>query len=161
LIGIIDSALRKLDIRDLAFPIALPAVRRHDPSGSAFYATVSAALSEIRKSFAGLPRIDQSDTCVSVIGYSHIDSCWLWAFSQTHFKLRNTAASMLDLLKHSPIKGHFLSIAAQHYKWLERIVRNFSTASGTPLWTVPGNRTGRAGSSPIRLCRAGNRWFGN
>ncbi|KAH0788968.1 glycosyl hydrolase [Histomonas meleagridis] len=125
LIRIIDETVRKLDIRDLSDPIPLKDIRRHDKDRVAFYNSVPSALAYLKSSLSSLPKTTELDPSVSVIGYSHIDTCWEWPYSLSHFKSANTAISMIHLMEHPPIdcdnvQWHFLATSAQHYKWLKK-----------------------------------------
>ena len=100
LINILDSVVRELDIRDLNWPVSLPELRQHDRNATAFYSSVPRALSLLKELMAKLPKQTEDDLGISVIGYSHIDTCWLWPYYITHFKCSNTAAGMIHLVEH-------------------------------------------------------------
>ena len=126
IVKILDMAVRQLDIRDLCFPIPLADIRQHDQVGSAFYKSVDAAYEMLINQINKLPKPTDEDPAISVIGYSHIDTCWLWPYNITRFKLANTATTMLRLLESPPdeFAGHeakyrFLATTPQHYKWLK------------------------------------------
>jgi hypothetical protein len=102
LVRLVDGGLRQLDIRELDWRIARPPIRAHDPSSASFYRSVPLALAHLKAAVSELPRASESDAVLSVIGYSHVDTCWLWPFSLMRFKTTNTAASMLHLLEQPP-----------------------------------------------------------
>lgn len=127
LINIVDAALRELDIRDLCWPTVLPEVRRHDANGTAFYESVPKSLALLKKLLSELPKPTEDDLGISIVGYSHIDTCWLWPYAITHFKSANTAAGMVHLMEHPPhefaengVKWKFLATGPQHYKWMKK-----------------------------------------
>lgn len=176
-IRILDSTVRMLDIRDLNYPIQLPQVRQHDKNSHAFYNSVDAALQHLISSLGSLPKPSSSDPAISVIGYSHIDTCWLWPYDITRFKTANTATTMLRLLNNPPfdfddnssVKWKFLATSPQHYKWLkedcpeiyERIVEKISkkrwVADGAS-WIEPDTSL-PSGESLVRQIVLGTRFF--
>lgn len=124
LIRLVDAAVRELDVRDLNGPIGLLPVRRHDPSDTAFYASVPKALAILRSISGIRSKVDPDGPCISIIGYSHLDTCWEWPYSILHFKSANTASSMLNLIENppdefsDPAEWKFLATASIHYKWM-------------------------------------------
>jgi alpha-mannosidase len=167
LLRILDDTIRMLDIRDLAFPVALPPARAHDPSGTAFYASVPAALAHLNRELAKLPKPTAADAGISVIGYSHIDTCWLWPFSLSRFKFANTVAGMLHLVWRGGWK--FLATSAQHYKWLKddapelydgvlRAIRDGRWDANGATWVEP-DTTLPSGESLVRQLTTGVRFF--
>jgi len=151
-INILDQSLRYLDIRDLNYPIKLDPIREHDPSDIAFYNSVSISLRMITKSLRSMPKHSEegNDPSISIIGYSHLDTCWLWPFSFSHYKSINTATSMLYLIENPPhefnddscAKWRFLATAAQHYKWMKEddpdIYQRVINAAHKGRWDVNG-----------------------
>ena len=129
LIKIIDGTVRLLDIRDLSDVIPLPDIRVHDIKGVSFYNSVDKALDFLKKEMMKFPPKNENDYAISVIGYSHIDTCWQWTYKLSHFKSANTALSMINLMDNPPfdftdneLKWKFLATSAQHYKWLKKDV---------------------------------------
>ncbi|OHS95400.1 glycosyl hydrolase [Tritrichomonas foetus] len=131
LINHIDKSLRLLDIRDLSYPIQLKDIRIHDKSKKSFYSSVNKCLNMILSFNNGKER-NENDFSVNIIGYSHLDSCWLWPFSISKSKIVNTMTTTLNLLdfpnsilshsshdKKTEIKWKFLQTAPQHLKWIE------------------------------------------
>lgn len=49
---------------------------------------------------------------------SHIDTAWLWRYTQTQQKIARSWSSQLDLIERYP-KYHFVASSAQQYAWLE------------------------------------------
>jgi alpha-mannosidase len=111
LVRIVDSTVRQLDTRDMSFH-----------NSTAFYYSVPSALTLLKTSLAQLPRLSGDDPAVSVIGYSHIDTCWLWPFDLARFKSANTTAGMLQIIGTHPyefesaVQWKFLATSAQHLK---------------------------------------------
>ena len=176
LITIVDTALRELDIRDLSWPISLPEVRKHDPNGTAFYASVPKALQVLKDLMGKLPKPTEDDLGISVLGYSHIDTCWEWPYSITHFKSANTAAGMVHLMEHPPhefehngVQWKFLATGPQHYKWLKKdspeIYAKVVDAAKKGRWDVNGvmwvepDTTLPSGESLVRQITEGVRFL--
>ena len=124
-IRVVNMSLNQLDIRDLSFPIKLNDIRIHDRDNIVFYRSVKNCL-DILFSFKTAHNTDFS---VNVIGYSHLDSCWLWPFSLSKSKIINTMTNTLNLLnfpekilKISQENNHanwkFLLTAPQHSEWI-------------------------------------------
>ncbi|OHT11606.1 glycosyl hydrolase [Tritrichomonas foetus] len=175
-IKILDGTVRKLDIRDLNYPIKLHPIRQHDKNASAFYKSVDGALEHLLSTMNELPKPTESDPAISVIGYSHIDTCWLWPYDITRFKSANTATSMLRLLDMPPsdfegkeAKWRFLATTAQHYKWLkedspevfERIkeaIKNGRWNADGASWVEPDTSL-PSGESLVRQIVMGTRYF--
>ena len=148
LIRLADAAVRALDLRDLNGPELLP-IRKIDPNNDCFYKSVTDAL-EILRSIKSIrtesPEEDGPTT--SIIGYSHLDTCWLWPFSIIHFKSTNTASSMVYLLENppdefqNPVNWHFLATAAQHYTWIEEdepeLFKNILDEAKKGRWVIDG-----------------------
>lgn len=176
-VRILDSTVRMLDIRDLNYPIKLPEIRQHDKNSSAFYKSVDSALKHLIASLNSLPKPTTSDPAISIIGYSHIDTCWLWPYNITHFKAANTATTMLRLLENPPFdyndqnsaKWKFLATSPQHYKWIkedcpdiykriqEKIKQNRWVADGAS-WIEPDTSL-PSGESLVRQIVLGTRFF--
>lgn len=178
LIRILDSTVRKLDIRDLYFPVELPKIRHHDKNSTAFYKSVDSALDYLVSSLSSLPKPRDSDPAISIIGYSHIDTCWLWPFNITRFKSANTATSMLRLLDNPPeafttnnadVKWKFLATSPQHYKWLKEdlpeVYERIKQAVKNGRWVVDGvswiepDTSLPCGESLVRQIAMGSRFF--
>lgn len=116
-VQIIDKSLRLLDISSLSI-FSLNPIRKLDDSS--FYSSVSSSLSFLISSLNSLPKHISSDPIISVIGYSHLDTCYLWPFHISRFKSTNTTSTMITLLENSSIPWKFLATSAQHYEWLEQ-----------------------------------------
>lgn len=176
LIRILDECVRLLDIRNLNFPIALHNIRNHDKNNTAFYKSVPAALQKLKEGFKQFPQYTDNDPMISVIGYSHIDTCWLWPFSFTHFKSANTAIGMLHLMENPPhefekdgIQWKFLATAAQHYKWMKQdspeIYEKVMKAVKDGRWDVNGvawvepDTNNPSGESLVRQVVMGTRYL--
>ena len=128
LIRIIDTSLRLLDIRELNYPIELHEIRQNDINSNLFYSSVENSLNKLKELIYSLPKNlnINLDPTISIIGYSHLDTCWLWPFKLSHFKSINTTTTMLHLLENPPhefinndVKWKFLATAGQHYKWMK------------------------------------------
>jgi alpha-mannosidase len=175
LIRIVDATLRQLDIRELNYPVTLPKIREHDPTAAAFYRSVPSALDLLKRSLAALPRASAGDEGISVIGYSHIDTCWLWPFYLTRFKSANTITGMLHLIDHppsdfeNPVSWKFLATAAQHYRWLREdapdvydrmrtALRGGRWEANGAMWVEP-DTTLPGGESLVRQLALGVRFF--
>lgn len=124
LLRVIDNAIRKIDMRELHNLDLFP-VRIQDQSYSSFYKSISVALQALKDGLKEMRKPLDDDPAISIVGYSHIDTMWLWPINITHFKVSNTATSMLYLMEHpphdfeQPVKWKFLATAPQHYKWME------------------------------------------
>lgn len=124
IIRIVDSAVSLLDIRGVSYPLKLPDVRNFDPNNVNIKISAKRAL-EVLRSISNITSFKKpDDPTISLIGYSHIDTCWLWPYKFTHFKTSNTALTMMHLMDHPPLKGRsfewkFLATALQHYDWLK------------------------------------------
>ena len=55
---------------------------------------------------------------VYLFGHSHIDTAWLWPFSETRRKVRRTFSTIVRLAKMG-YRFTFVQSGAQNYKWLE------------------------------------------
>ncbi|OHT03039.1 glycosyl hydrolase [Tritrichomonas foetus] len=125
IVKLIDESTRFLDLRELKHSMDLHSKRIQDPTHAAFYESVGAALKHLKEGLEAMPRPYEDDPAISLLGYSHIDTMWLWPFDITHFKTTNTAATMLHLLDNppnefeNPVQWKFLATAPQHYKWME------------------------------------------
>ena len=128
LLTVIDSAVRMLDIRDTNRPIELADIRQFDPENKAFYASVGPALKKLKEGLAAMTNHTDNDPAIAIVGYSHIDTMWLWPFNITRFKTANTASTMLHLMENPPcdfegdkaVPWIFLATAPQHYKWMQQ-----------------------------------------
>ena len=137
IVTILDKTVRMLDISEFSSS-SLESVRKlssdESLAFSGFYKSVHSALSYLKKSLDSLPKPTKDDPAISVIGYSHIDSCWMWPFNISRVKIVNTAISMLRLIninkesgfktrfsefKENEFKHKFLATSAQHYKWIK------------------------------------------
>ncbi|KAK8894152.1 Alpha-mannosidase 2C1 [Tritrichomonas musculus] len=101
IVDILDKTVRMLDISECA-SVPLPSIRKFSKDDNLsfqnFYSSVHDALSFLKKSLDALPKTTEQDPAISLIGYSHVDTCWLWPFNISRVKLVNTAISMLRLL---------------------------------------------------------------
>ena len=176
IIRLADAAVRELDIRDLNGPIPLLPVRKQDPSNDAFYASTQKALDilrSIRTLRADKPEEDGPTT--SIIGYSHLDTCWEWPYTIIHFKSANTASSMLHLMENppeefeNPVQWKFLATAAQHYVWMQEdepeLFNRVIEAAKNGRWDIDGiswlehDTTLPCGESIIRQMLLGIKYF--
>ena len=176
LIKILDSTVRLIDIRDLNYPIELADIRQHDLNATAFYQSVDAAYENLIKKLNDLPKPTENDPAISLIGYSHIDTCWLWPYNITRFKIANTATTMLRLIDFPPeeFSGHeaqykFLGTSAQHYQWLKEdspeIYERIKEAFKNKRWNIDGvswiepDTNLPSGESLVRQIIMGMRFF--
>ncbi|OHS95134.1 glycosyl hydrolase [Tritrichomonas foetus] len=181
IVTILDETVRILDIRDLSYPIPLKEDRKFDKMNSAFYESVGPALLHLRESMNKLPKHTDNDPAISVIGYSHIDTCWEWPFALSHNKIANTAVSMLRLIEQDTTYGEFndnkkakwkfLATSAQHYKWLKednpeifdrmmKAIKNGRWEANGASW-VESDITILSGESLVRQLVLGSRYFEN
>ncbi|KAK8835415.1 Alpha-mannosidase 2C1 [Tritrichomonas musculus] len=129
LLRVVDRAVRKLDIRELHYPLDLFDIRLQDTKYKSFYDSTKAALDTLKQGLAEMPKPQEGDPTISIVGYSHIDTMWLWPINITHFKVSNTAMSMLYLQEHpphdfeNPVQWKFLATAPQHYKWMKEDIK--------------------------------------
>jgi alpha-mannosidase len=123
-----------------------------------------------------MPNRTREDQSISIIGYSHIDTCWFWPFSLTRYKIVNTAAAMLHLMELPPqefgesaVEWRFLATAAQHYKWLKedspeiyakvlKAIHQGSWEVNGGVWVEP-DTTLLSGESLVRQLALGIRYF--
>ncbi|OHS99498.1 glycosyl hydrolase [Tritrichomonas foetus] len=125
LIDILDESVRLLDIRDECSNADLVSIRKQDPKHTVLRESVPLALDLLLKRLSEMPKSDGTEPCMTILGYSHIDTMWKWPYNITHFKTTNTASTMLHLLEHppsvfeNPVEWKFLATAPQHYKWME------------------------------------------
>ena len=148
LLDVIDTAVRKLDIRELHYPLNLFDIRLQDTSYKSFYDSTSVALQTLKDGLAKMQKPLENDPAISVTGYSHIDTMWLWPFNVTHFKISNTATSMLYLMEHpphdfeNPVQWKFLATAPQHYKWMQNdslpLFKRVVQKAKEGLWEING-----------------------
>ncbi|RSH94200.1 Glycoside hydrolase, 38 vacuolar alpha mannosidase [Saitozyma podzolica] len=54
------------------------------------------------------------------IGHCHIDTAWLWRYTQSQQKVARSWSSQVDLIARYP-KHHFGASSAQQYAWLEEL----------------------------------------
>lgn len=138
IVSILDQTVRLIDINECS-SVSLSSSRKLSDnetlSFSRFYRSVHDALFYLKNSLDSLQKTTEEDPAISVIGYSHIDSCWMWPFNISRIKLVNTAISMLRLIninghkngfstrfsefKENEFKYKFLATSAQHYKWIK------------------------------------------
>lgn len=60
------------------------------------------------------------DVNIWAIGHCHIDTAWLWRYTQTQQKVARSWSTQLDLLERYP-SYHFVASSAQQYLWLEEL----------------------------------------
>ena len=152
LLKALDSCIRCLDVRDCNRVIPLLPNRYHDPSNIAFYSSVPLALIALQKGLSVFPKYSETSNSlitsnipiVNVIGYSHLDTCWLWPYFYTHFKFANTSSTMLHLQESTFPENHwkFIGTAAQVYKWLKKddpkLYERILNQAKKGLWEVNG-----------------------
>ncbi|KAK8889565.1 Alpha-mannosidase 2C1 [Tritrichomonas musculus] len=99
IIDAVEKALCLLDIRDSSYPIKLNSIRVHDTSKQSFYLSVKNCLNSLFLNLErNFPTKIEKNFSVNVIGYSHLDSCWLWPFSLSKSKITNTMTNTINLL---------------------------------------------------------------
>nr|XP_018263421.1 uncharacterized protein I303_03290 [Kwoniella dejecticola CBS 10117]OBR85579.1 hypothetical protein I303_03290 [Kwoniella dejecticola CBS 10117] len=54
------------------------------------------------------------------IGHCHIDTAWLWTYSQSQQKVARSWSTQIDLIERFP-NHHFAASSAQQYYWLETL----------------------------------------
>nr|XP_019002605.1 uncharacterized protein I203_05090 [Kwoniella mangroviensis CBS 8507]OCF66066.1 hypothetical protein I203_05090 [Kwoniella mangroviensis CBS 8507] len=62
----------------------------------------------------------QKDARIWGIGHCHIDTAWLWTYSQSQQKVARSWSTQIDLIKRYP-NHHFAASSAQQYIWLEEL----------------------------------------
>ncbi|OHS97465.1 glycosyl hydrolase [Tritrichomonas foetus] len=149
LLDLVDETLRMIDIRDEQTDIDMLDIRKQDPKHEAMRKSVPVALEFLKAKLQEFPKASETDPAITILGYSHIDTMWLWPFNVTHFKTTNTASTMLHLLEHPPkefgenaVEWKFLATAPQHYKWMEEdapyIFEKVREATRKGRWNVDG-----------------------
>nr|XP_019042681.1 hypothetical protein I302_08386 [Kwoniella bestiolae CBS 10118]OCF21611.1 hypothetical protein I302_08386 [Kwoniella bestiolae CBS 10118] len=64
--------------------------------------------------------VTEKDAKIWGIGHCHIDTAWLWTYSQSQQKVARSWSTQIDLIKRFP--GHqFAASSAQQYIWLEQL----------------------------------------
>ena len=176
LVTSVDEAVRLLDIRDTNRPIELADIRQFDPTNAAFYKSVGPALEKLKEGLSKMPKHTDDDPAVVVLGYSHIDTMWLWPFNITKFKTSNTASTMMHLMENppcdfenSPVPWVFLATAPQHYKWMQQdapsLWKRVLEKAKEGRWDVNGvmwlepDTTMPSGESLVRQILYGVRYF--
>nr|XP_019011845.1 uncharacterized protein I206_03951 [Kwoniella pini CBS 10737]OCF50626.1 hypothetical protein I206_03951 [Kwoniella pini CBS 10737] len=62
----------------------------------------------------------RDDARIWGIGHCHIDTAWLWTYSQTQQKIARSWSTQIDLIERFP-SHHFAASSAQQYYWLETL----------------------------------------
>lgn len=86
------------------------------PLGDDFYASVPAALDELRSNISTIS--GSVDVDIIAIGHAHIDVAWLWTLAQTRHKAARSFSTVLRLMEEFP-DYHFSQSQAQLYAYIE------------------------------------------
>ncbi|OCF39360.1 hypothetical protein I317_06845 [Kwoniella heveanensis CBS 569] len=63
---------------------------------------------------------DDEEATIWGIGHCHIDTAWLWRYSQSQQKIARSWSTQVDLIERFP-NHHFAASSAQQYAWLEEL----------------------------------------
>ncbi|WVF71778.1 hypothetical protein IAT40_006586 [Kwoniella sp. CBS 6097] len=74
--------------------------------------------SESIKSLCTHVQNDKEEAIIWGIGHCHIDTAWLWRYSQSQQKIARSWSTQIDLIERFP-NHHFAASSAQQYAWLE------------------------------------------
>ena len=86
------------------------------PDPSRVQKTVGDVLEELRDLLSDTARTGR----VYLFGHAHIDTAWLWPYSETRLKVRRTFSTVVRLAEMG-YRFTFVQSGAQNYEWLESI----------------------------------------